>query len=67
MRRRRRRAATQAINSYKHRGSFKHLNKSVEQALVIVVSCFKIFFEDCLGVAYGLNCQFLIVHYCRFA
>jgi hypothetical protein len=40
----------------------KHLNQPVQEALAIVRSRFKVFFNDAVGVADGLKRQFLIGH-----
>jgi len=55
-------AASQPIDGDEDRGSFKHLHQPVEQPFIVVMCWLKIFFENLLGFADGLNRQFLIAH-----
>jgi len=55
-------AALQTIDGDQDGGPLEHFNQPVEQAFVIVLSGLKVFFKDALGIADGLNSQFLIAH-----
>jgi hypothetical protein len=48
-------AALQTINGDNNVGSLEHLNQPIEDALVIVRSRLKVFFEDALCIAHGLK------------
>jgi hypothetical protein len=55
-------AALQAIDGDHDGGALEHLDQSVEQAFVVVVSWLEVFFQDALGITDGLNSQFLVAH-----
>ena len=55
-------AAPKTIDGDQDGGSLEHFDQPVEQAFVIVLSGLKVFFENALGIADCLNCQFLIAH-----
>jgi hypothetical protein len=55
-------AASQTIDGDEDGGPLKHLDQSVEQPFVVVMSWLKIFFKNVLGFTDGLNGQFLIAH-----
>jgi hypothetical protein len=54
--------ALQTVDGDHDGGAFEHLHQPIEQAFVVVMSGFEIFFQDALGITDGLNSQFLIAH-----
>ena len=55
-------AAPQTIDGDENRGPFKHFYEPVEKVLMVMGSRFRVFFENALGIPYGLDGQFVIAH-----
>ena len=48
-------AAPQTIDGDENRGPFEHFYEPVEKVLMVRGSRFRVFFENALGIPYGLD------------
>jgi hypothetical protein len=58
-------AALQPVNGDHEGGSIQNFDEAVEKAFVVVGSRLKVFFQDALCIADGLNSQFLVAHWSK--